>query len=318
MINDMRVITLEEHYATPAYSKGEGGAFVEDFAAGVAQRIGDIEQYRLPEMDATGIDVQVLSLTTPGVQGETNTEDAIHNARTSNDLMAEVVAAHPDRFAAFAAIPTQDPDCAVEELKRAVLDLGFKGVLVNGHTHGVYLDDPRFEPLWEQLAALKVPLYIHPAFSPAPLPPLEGYPALAGPVWGWGFETASHALRLIAAGVFDRHPDATVLLGHMGEGLPFTLDRLDDRWAVLQHDRPLEKRPSDYIRDNVYVTTAGVESEDPLRCALSALGQDRVLFSVDYPYQSAQSATDFLMSADLDPQTRQALASRNAEKLLGL
>lgn len=318
MLNGMRVITLEEHFATPDYSKGEGGNFVPSFAESVAQRISDVENIRIPEMDRAGIDLQVLSLTTPGVQGESGSEDAAVKARRSNDVMAKVVKEHPDRFAAFGAIPTQDPQEAVNELKRVVQDLGFKGVLVNGHTNGVYLDDPRFDVLWAELSNLQVPLYIHPAFSPSPLAPLNGYPELAGPVWGWGFETASHALRLIAGGVFDRHPDAQILLGHMGEGLPFTLDRLDDRWAVLQHSVPLERKPSDYIRENVYVTTAGVESAAPLHCALEALDEDRVLFSVDYPYQSADTATAFLASVELDPSVKAAVASGNAARLLNL
>ncbi|WP_258803614.1 amidohydrolase family protein [Pseudarthrobacter sp. NS4] len=318
MINGMRVITLEEHFATPDYSKGEGGAFVPDFAESIAQRISDVENIRLPEMDAAGIDVQVLSLTTPGVQGESGSADAVIKARRSNDVMAKVVREHPERFAAFGALPTQDPQEAVNELKRVVLDLGFKGVLVNGHTAGAYLDDPRFDVLWAELSNLKVPLYIHPAFSPAPLPPLQGYPELAGPVWGWGFETASHALRLVAGGVFDRHPEAQILLGHMGEGLPFTLDRLDDRWAVLQHASPLARKPSDYIRENMYVTTAGVESAPPLHCALQAMGSDRVLFSVDYPYQSAETATEFLRTVEIEPSVKEALASGNAAKLLSI
>ena len=141
---------------------------------------------------------------------------------------------------------------------------------------------------------------------------------MAGPVWGWGFETGSHALRLIASGLFDRHPQATVLLGHMGEGLPFTLDRLDDRWAILRHPKPLQHPPSYYLRTNFYVTSAGVESAVPLDAAIRALGADRVLFSVDYPFQSAASAADFLERWDAPHDTRRAVAGGNADRLLNL
>jgi 2,3-dihydroxybenzoate decarboxylase len=170
----------------------------------------------------------------------------------------------------------------------------------------------------QALEDLKVPLYLHPTFSPAPVAPLTGYPALAGPVWGWGVETASHALRLMASGLFDRHPGATVILGHMGEGLPFTLDRIDDRWAILRHTQPVQQAPSFYLRNNFYVTSAGVESAVPLDATIRALGADRVLFSVDYPYQSAASAADFLERWEAPEDARLAVAGGNADRLLHL
>lgn len=318
MIDGNRVITLEEHFATSDFRKGDGGAFQPDFAEWVAARIADVEERRLPEMDAFGIDVQVLSLTSPGVQGLTNADDAIPAARRSNDAIADVIARYPDRFAGFAALPTQDPGSAIAELKRVVLDLGFRGVMLNGQTNGRYLDDPEFEPLWDEIEALDVPVYLHPAFPSAPYSTLRDYPDLAGPVWGWGFETGSQALRLIAAGTFDRHPDARIILGHMGEGLPFTLGRLDDRWGVLQHRIELELAPSEYIKRNVFVTTAGVESNGPLLCTIDALGIDRVLFSVDYPYQSAETATAFLAAVPLTEGDKRKLAGGTAATVLKL
>lgn len=313
-----RLITLEEHFATPDYTKGDGGAFRVDFAESVARRIADIEQTRLPEMDATGVDVQVLSLTTPGVQSETDAKVAIERARSSNDQIARAIAAHPTRFAAFAALPTQSGQAAADELRRSVEELGLVGALVNGHTHGRYLDDPEYEPLWQALEELNVPLYLHPVFPSEPVAVLKGYPELAGPMWGWGFETASHALRIILGGVFDRHPKANLVLGHMGEGLPFTLARLDDRYSILEHSRELAAAPSDYIKRNVYVTSAGVESAEPLHAAIAALGIDRVLFSIDYPYQSIRTATDFLRAVELTPSDRAKFEGATAAQLLRL
>jgi 2,3-dihydroxybenzoate decarboxylase len=317
-LQDLRVVTLEEHVATPEYPGVKGGAFTPEFARHVAERLCDVTEVRLPEMDAAGIDVQVLSLTTPGVQGESNIAVAVEWARRANDWIAEAVAAYPDRFAGFAVLPCQDPECAIEELQRCVEQLGFCGALVNGQTGGVYLDDPRFDALWVRLESLGVPLYLHPTFPPRPPAVLEGYPELAGPVWGWAFETGTHALRLVAGGVFDRHPGATVVLGHMGEGLPYALERLDDRWAILVRERPLEHPPSYYVRHNMYVTTAGAEDQAALQCAIAAMGVERVLFSVDYPYQSPASATAFIRAAAVDDAQRVAICSGNADRLLGL
>jgi 2,3-dihydroxybenzoate decarboxylase len=314
----VRIVTLEEHFATPGYPSVAGGAIDPEFAQHVHDRLSDVSERRLPEMDEAGIDVQVLSLASPGVQGASDTRMALEWARRANEWMAEAIASYPDRFAGFAVLPCQDPDRAVEELERCVVELGFCGALVNGHTGGVYLDDPRFEPLWARLESLGVPLYLHPTFPPRPPAVLEGYPELAGAVWGWAFETGTHALRLVAGGVFDRHPAATVVLGHMGEGLPFALWRMDDRWALLKHERPLEHPPSWYVRHNMYITTAGAEDQAALQCAITAMGVERVLFSVDYPFQSPTSATAFIRSAALDDAQRAAICYGNADRLLGL
>lgn len=315
----LRIVTLEEHVAIPGYPSVDAGAAAKpEMLRHVAERLADVTERRLPEMDVAGIDVQVLSLTTPGIQGARDTAVAVEWARRTNDWIAEAVAAYPDRFAGFAALPCQDPDLAAEELQRCVTELGFCGALVNGHTGGVYLDDPRFEPLWSELERFAVPLYLHPIFPPRPPAVLEGYPVLAGAVWGWAVETGSHALRLVAGGVFDRHPGATVVLGHMGEGLPFALERMDDRWQIFTPERPLEHLPSYYVRNNLYVTTAGSEDPAALQCAIAAMGVRRVLFSVDYPFQSAESATKFIREAALDDDQRAAICSGNADRLLGL
>jgi len=309
-------ITLEEHIATPGFPVGVPGR--ASFNQMLEERISDLERIRLPEMDEAGIAVQVLSLTWPGIQAITDPAEAVARARASNDTLASWVLTHPTRFAAFAALACQDPDAAADELVRCVEELGFVGAMVNGHTLGRYLDDPAYGVLWEQLQALDVPLYLHPTFAPVQPAAFAGYPDLGGSVWGWACETGSHALRLVASGLFDRYPRAKVILGHMGENLPFGLWRLDDRWAVRDHQPELELAPSAYIRRNFWVTTAGVCDPAPLRCTLDTMGLDRVLFSVDYPYQPMAEAARFIDSAPLSTEERTAVCHRNAARLLRL
>ena len=283
----------------------------------VSERIADLADLRLREMDDEGIDVQVLSLTSPGIQGMNDAADAVATAREANDLVAEAVRRHPTRFSAFAALPCQDPAAAVAELDRAVSELGLRGALINGHTHGSYLDEPAHWDLWEAAEALAVPIYIHPADPPTPVASCQGYP-LDRAAWGWAFETGSHALRVILAGVFDRFPNATLMLGHMGELLPYSLARLDDRYDFYEARPKLELPPSHYVKKNVVVTTSGVNDEAPLRCALEVMGSDRVLFAVDYPYQRNADAAAFVEGADLSDADRELVCHGNAERILGI
>jgi len=283
----------------------------------VGARIGDLTDLRLREMDEQGIDVQVLSLTSPGIQAMDDAADAVATARDVNDLLADVVAAHPTRFAGFAALACQDPAAAVAELERAVTQLGLKGALINGHTHGSYLDEQRHWGLWEAAEALDVPIYVHPADPPAPVACTVGYP-LDRAAWGWAYETGTHALRIVLSGVFDRFPAATLMIGHMGEGLPFALARLDDRYDFYVADPPIADRPSAYVRRNILVTTSGVNDAVPLRCAIDALGSDRVLFAVDYPYQRNDEAVAFIDAVDISEDDRARICHGNAERLLRL
>lgn len=271
-------------------------------------------------MDAAGLDVQVLSLNSPGIQAEKDPAVAVRQAAAVNDLLAATIAENPDRFSGFAALPLQDPQAAAKELERAVTQLGLKGALVNAHTQGRYLDDPTLRVVWEQAAGLDVPLYLHPANGADTAHVLNGHPELVGPMWSWGTDTASHVLRLIFGGVFDDFPDAKLLLGHTGEGLPYVMWRLDSRWGFHNHHGVELARgnPSEYLRHNLYITTSGVCDAPPLLCALLALGADKILFGTDYPFEEMGTATEFLRTAPISEADRHKIAGGNAEALLRL
>ncbi|MEV1011666.1 amidohydrolase family protein [Streptomyces sp. NPDC049881] len=319
----MRTIGLEEHFVTPglaAYGAGSASIAQPGAWAAASRLLLDLTEERLPAMDAAGLDVQVLSLNSPGIQAEKDPAVAVRQAVAVNDLLASVIAENPTRFAGFAALPLQDPQAAAKELERAVTQLGLKGALVNAHTQGRYLDDPTLRVVWEQAAGHDVPLYLHPANGADTAHVLSGHPEMVGPMWSWGTDTASHALRLIFGGVFDDFPDAKLLLGHMGEGLPYVLWRLDSRWAFHNHHGVELARgnPSAYLRHNLYITTSGVCDAPPLLCALLALGADHILFGTDYPFEDMATATRFLETAPISEADRRKIAGGNAEALLRL
>ena len=233
-----RKIALEEHFLVEGFANiggtGASGPGAAAFRRYAAERLPEIDALRLDAMDKAGIDLAVLSLFQPGIQGKRDTATAVRKAKAVNDALAERIARHPARFRGFAAVPMQDPREAADELERAVKELGFKGALINGHTQGVYLDDPRCLPFWERVAALDVPIYLHPA-NPMTIPAaFEGYPGLAQAIFGWAAETGGHALRLVLSGLFDRFPSLTIILGHMGEALPFYLWRIDSRFKISE------------------------------------------------------------------------------------
>lgn len=244
--------------------------------------------------------------------------EAVKQAKHVNDFIADITQQYPSRFAGFAALPCQDPNEAADELERSVKQLGFKGALINGHTHGEYLDLEKYWVIWERAESLGVPIYLHPTFPAENWKITEGYPELNKAMWGWGFETATHALRIILSGAFDKFPNSTLILGHMGEMLPFTLSRLDDRWDIGSKTRNLSKKPSQYVRDNIMVTTSGVCSPEALLCTQLALGTERIMFSIDYPYQCPTEAVQFIESAPLSPTDREKICYSNAKKLLRL
>lgn len=319
----MTYIALEEAFSLPAADPaqppwaGHASHLKPGVAEDWARRLADFTQFRLPDMDAHGIDIQVLSLTVPGIQADTDARQAVEHAVRANDYLAETVAGHPDRFRGFAALPMQDPSAAITELRRCVQDLGFCGALVNDHTQGHYLDEPDYEDFWSELETLDVPLYIHPSILVADSwHVLNGHPELQGALWSYGVETAGHALRVLFGGVFDRHPNATLILGHMGEFLPFQRSRLDSRFANL--DVPLKRKPSEYFGDNILFTTSGVFDPTVLEGAVAGVGADSIMFSVDYPYEPTAEAVRGFEAANLSDTDRAKIASGNARRILRL
>jgi 2,3-dihydroxybenzoate decarboxylase len=316
----MRKIDLEEHFMTDEMEPYFEDTFVnitKDLATRGLESLKDFGAARLDAMDAAGVDKAVLSLSGPGVQIERDAAKAVSLARQCNDVLAEQVLRRQDRYAGFAHLALQDPAGASEELRRCVTELGFVGALVNGQSNGVYLDDPRYEEFWAAVAELKAPIYLHPANPETEPVVFEGRDVLCGPMWSWTMETSAHALRLVVAGVFERHPGAQLILGHMGECLPFHLWRFDSRYQVSHHEAyTLPQPPSFYIRRNVAITTAGVCDDAALLCSLAALGEDRVMFSVDYPFEHSAEAGRWLDAAQVDDAIRAKVAYGNAERLL--
>ncbi|MCX5336083.1 amidohydrolase family protein [Streptomyces sp. NBC_00140] len=320
----MRIVAVEEAFSVPGAIRQEE-AIRQHLAAPEAikkewfRRLEDLTELRLADMDANGVDMQVLSYASPGLEVIEDPAEAVAVARRVNDHLAKAVARHPNRFAGFAVLPLQDPKAAVVELRRAVKELGLKGVLYNDHVRGHYLDEPQFRPVWAELERLGVTLYLHPAVIPADnWRVFDGYPVLVGPSWGWTATVGAHALRLVYGGVFDEFPGASVMLGHMGELLPFQMARLDSRYAHVPVEQRVRHLPSYYLRNNVYVTTSGVMSHAALLGAVHAVGVDRVLFSIDYPFESSAEAVGFLRSAPYAPADLARIAHGNAERILGL
>jgi hypothetical protein len=320
----LRTITLEEHFASPGFSAGPGRGFMEAMRNGGPQRARLVEQLesvgdkRLAEMDAAGIDVQVLSLNAPGVE-QADVAEQVAIATESNDFLADIVKQHPTRFAGLAALPTAAPEQAADELERRVR-AGFKGTLINGHTRGRYLDDRFFAPMLERAEALGVPIYLHPTVPPKAVveatyggfsPAVSGVFASTG--WGWHIETGAHLIRMILGGVFDRHPGLQVVVGHLGEGVPFMLPRLNRNLPpqVTRLERPL----GDYLRQNVHYTFAGFNFPATFLDLLLEVGVERIMFSADYPYGSMAEARAFLDQLPVSPADRTRIAHGNAERL---
>lgn len=309
----MRTITLEEHYTTPAVLQGPG----RELAAAHAEELSDLGAKRLARMDAAGIDVQVLSLG-PGVE-QAAAPEAVALARDANDYAADAVRRYPDRFAAFAALPTPDPAAAAQELERCV-KAGFKGALINGHSRGRHLDDRFFWPIFESAEALRVPIYLHPTQPPQAVVEAS-YAGFSKPVtfmfanagFGWHIETAVHALRLILGGVFDQFPKLQLILGHLGEALPFMIQRVDIMPPAMTG---LKKPVSAYLRANFHYTFSGFNFTPAFLALLLEMGVDRIMFSADYPYTSMADARSFLDRLPVSPAAKEKIAHGNAEALL--
>jgi predicted TIM-barrel fold metal-dependent hydrolase len=302
----MRIITLEEHFATPEFFNGparfvkERAEKIGDRYLQVLERLCDVDAKRVAEMDAAGIDIQVLSLSAPGVE-QMEPADAIAMARDTNDYLASAVNKHPTRFAGFAAIPTGSPKQAVDELERRIKQ-GFKGAVINGHNRGRYLDDRSYWPILECAS--------YGGFSPMVTD------MLAGGAWGWHIETAVHIIRIVCGGVFDRFPKLQFVIGHMGEGLPFFFQRLD---IIPVATTKLKHPISHYLKNNVHYTFSGMNYPALyLNLLLELGGIDRIMFSADYPYQSMTWARAFLEQIPASAADKARIAHGNAERLLGL
>jgi predicted TIM-barrel fold metal-dependent hydrolase len=318
-------IALEEHFALPetladstGYASGQSWSLLE-------QRLLDFYDHRVSQMDAHGIAYAILSLNSPAIQAIANRSRAIEIARRANDVLAEAVARKPDRLGGFAALPLQDPDAAAEELTRAVRELGFKGALANGFSQVgdgedvVYYDHPVYAPFWRRVDDLDVPFYLHPREPlPSREPIYEGHPWLLGPVWAFAAETAVHALRLMCSGLFDRHPRLTLILGHLGEGLPYNAWRIDHRLHKMPQGVPARRTITEYLRSNVFLTTSGNFRTPTLVDAIAEVGADRVLFSVDYPFEETADAAAWFDTAAIPESDRLRIASENATRLFKL
>jgi predicted TIM-barrel fold metal-dependent hydrolase len=335
----MKRIAIEEHFWTQEFvdylkstgelqaardAKGNQTYKHEHFMLepGVVEALIDIGEGRIKHMDEAGIDVQVLSFNAPGVEKLDNATGAKMAARV-NDELARVIKKYPKRFSGFAALAYQDPVPAANELERAVKELGLKGAKLDSHVRGEFLDDPKYWPIFEKAEKLGVPIYIHPKNPPPDMAkPYLTYAALAGPMLGYGAETALHAMRLICSGLFDKYPDLKIILGHLGEALPFWMWRLDKPWRdgyqVDTKTAKIKKRPSEYIKDNFFVTTSGMFWQPPLVCTLLALGADKILFAADHPWEKSKNAVNFMEAAPISDADKEKIYHSNVEKLLGL
>ena len=310
------VIALEEHYYDPEIAKTFDGP--EGRAPEIRRRLDDLGELRLKEMDEAGIDVQVLSHGAPSTQ-RLDAPTAVRLARDANDRLAKVIAARPERFAGFAALPTPDPKAAAAELDRTISELGFKGAMVHGLTNGVFFDDKRFWPIFERAQALDVPLYVHPAAPHSAVVDayykdyVKDFPAILNAAWGFTVETATQGIRLVLSGVFDAYPDLKIILGHMGEGLPFLLWRIDHALS-----RPGNRRISfrEQFSRHFYITTSGNFSTPALLCSMMELGVDRILFSVDWPFVQNVPGTKWMSELQLSAEDKTKILSGNAKRLL--
>jgi uncharacterized protein len=325
----MRTITLEEHFATPRFFDGPGRDLKEQAekfnnarALQLIPQLLDLGDKRIADMDAAGIDMQIVSLTAPGVE-QLEAREAIALAAETNDFLADAIKKHPTRFGGFAALPTAAPDKAAQELEHRVRGQKFAGAIINGHTSGRYLDDKFFWPILESAEQLGAPIYLHPTRPPKPVidASFSGFSPLvsdifAGPGWGWHIETAVHVIRLVLGGVFDRFPNLQIVIGHLGEGLPGMFRRLDIMAPAVTR---LKRLITAYLKENVHYTFSGFFFPPTFLALLLELGGvDRMMFSVDHPYQSMADGRAFLEQLPVSAADKERIAHGNAEKLFKL
>ncbi|MFQ6028696.1 MAG: amidohydrolase family protein [Dehalococcoidia bacterium] len=317
-----RIIALEEHYWDQEVAATYGEANDLRRATGIVQRLYDSGELRLKEMDEAGIDVQVLSHAPPAAQAA-DPATSVKLAAGANDRLKEIVLTSPDRFAGFATLPTPDPAAAAQELERCVTRHGFKGAMVHGLTEGQFIDNKRFWPIFERAQALDVPIYIHPA-SPHPAVVeayyqdyLESFPSIRSAGWGYTVETATQGIRLVLSGVFDEYTDLKIIIGHLGESIPFSLWRIDQAMS-----RPGNADTSfsfkDYFCKHFWITTSGNFSNPALLCCVMEMGVDRILYSVDWPFVDNMLGAEWIPTIPLGNEDKMKILSGNAEKLLKL
>ncbi len=314
VLNPMRDRAAAEAYDPDLYfwSRAREGSPLE-------RRLLDMDEERLAIMDEHGVDVQLISLASTGVQMY-DPATATSLAALANDRLAEAIARHPARYAGLAAFAPQDPAGAAREIERAMTALGMNGLLVNSHTNGEYLDDPKYWPILEAAEALGAPLYIHPrAPSPAMVAPYLSY-TLEHAIWGFQAETGLHAVRLIVGGIFDRFPKLKVILGHMGEGVPYWLTRIDQMHAAFQApERPkLERKPSDYFLRNFAITTSGMNTPAAVRYCLEVLGSERIMFAIDYPFCDTAEAVAAMDAIEMSEADKANIYHRTAERIFAI
>ncbi len=280
----------------------------------------DLDKLRIQHMDEAGIDMQVLSLTSPGVQAF-DAETAVDYAITANDYLAEAIKKHPTRFVGLTAIAPQNPAAAAKEIERGATKLGLRGIIVNSHTHGEYLSDPKYWDIFAAAEAFDMPIYLHPSSPPPKMIEPFMEVGLDGAVYGFGVETGLSALRIMTSGVFDKFPKVQMILGHMGEALPYWAYRLDymhratvaaNRYESL---KPTKRKPSEYLRENFYVTNSGVAWELAIKFAQDFMGVDRVMYAMDYPYQHVVDEVIALDNMLMNAEDKKRFFQTNAERV---
>ncbi|HKU46006.1 MAG TPA: amidohydrolase family protein [Burkholderiales bacterium] len=314
------VVALEEHYwdAEVATHFKERGPEMRN--PDMLERLNDLGELRLKEMDEAGIDLQVLSHGAPALQ-RIEADTAVALARRANDRLQQAILRHPARFAGFAVLPTADPKAAADELERAVTRLGFKGAMIHGLSHNVFLDDKRFWPIFERAQALDVPIYMHPAVPHKAVIEayykdyIDQYPSLMTAAWGFGVETATQGIRMVLSGMFEAYPRLKIILGHLGEGLPFYLWRINMALG-RQGNRSTPFR--DTFREHFWITTSGAFSTAALLCCVMEMGADRILFSVDYPFVPNPPGVKWMETVPLSLEDRAKILNGNAKRLLKL
>lgn len=317
-------IAVEEHFGFPEIIDDSQKQLPQEGWPQLRQALLDTHGRLLAEMDLHGVQTAILSLTSPGIQAIPDKQRAIEIARRANDYVADLVAKKPDRFQALAALPMQDPEAASQELIRCVSELGFKGLCINGYSQidrddsAVYCDMPQYWPFWANVEGLGVPFYLHPRITPSGTA-LAGHPWFIGAAWSFGIEAATHALRLMASGLFDHYPKLIAILGHLGETLPSAIWRVEHRLSVMPRGIPAKKPIGEYLRNNFYFATSGNCSTKTLINTILEVGADRILFAVDYPFEKISKAADWFDNLDAISETaRLKIARTNAENLFKL